>query len=77
MDDDVADEGSCRAELPCRFDCCGGLFLGRESMAAVPDSFAIVVADLRAFLLPLLGTPSAGGSWARGGPWSTGVLDDE
>ena len=52
-------------------------FLGRESMAAVPDSFAIVVADLRAFLLPLLGMPSAGGSWARGGPWSTEVLDDE
>jgi hypothetical protein len=51
-------------------------FIGRERMAAVPDSLAIVVADLRAFLLPLTATPQAEREWPRGGPWSPGLVDD-
>ena len=51
-------------------------FIGRERMAAVPDSLAIVVADLRAFLLPLTAMPQVGREWPRGGPWSLGVGGD-
>jgi predicted nucleotidyltransferase component of viral defense system len=36
-------------------------FLGRERMAAAPQELAMVVADLRRFLLPL--TETAGGNW--------------
>jgi len=52
-------------------------FIGRERMVAVPDSLAIVVADLRAFLLPLTTMPQAGREWPKGGPWSLGMVDDE
>ncbi len=29
-------------------------FLGRDRMTATPDAFAVTVADLRAFLMPLV-----------------------
>jgi hypothetical protein len=45
-------------------------FLGRERMAAAPDDFAAVIADLRAFLIPLAGTAEGDGAWPPGGPWS-------
>lgn len=45
-------------------------FLGRERLAAAPDSFTVIVAGLRAFLMPLLdGTPAAEFMWLPGGPW--------
>lgn len=47
-------------------------FLGRERMAAVPESFAAVISDLRSFLLPLTEAPQAGRAWRKGGPWSEG-----
>ena len=47
-------------------------FLGRERMAAVPDSLAVVVADLRGFLLPLTESPQIERVWRKGGPWSDG-----
>ncbi len=45
-------------------------FLGREHMAAAPDALAAVVADLRAFLMPLARAPEDGQIWPPGGPWS-------
>jgi len=45
-------------------------FLGRERMAAAPVVFAAVVADLRAFLIPLVGTADADLIWTPRGPWS-------
>lgn len=46
-------------------------FLGRERMAAAPEIFADVIADLRAFLMPLV-VPAVDEeqNWSRGGPWS-------
>jgi hypothetical protein len=41
-------------------------------MAAVPDSLAVVVADLRGFLFPLTESPQAERLWRKGGPWSDG-----
>lgn len=47
-------------------------FLGKSSLAA-PDDFALVNDAIRAFVLPLAGTPIveslAGFSWPPGGPW--------
>jgi len=48
-------------------------FLGRERMAAAPDGFTTVIADLERFLMPLLGGSNAALVWARGGPWSLGA----
>ncbi len=45
-------------------------FLGRERMAAAPDAFAAVIADLRAFLIPLAGAAEVDRIWLPGGPWS-------
>ncbi len=45
-------------------------FLGRERMAAAPGSFAAVITDLRAFLIPLAGTAEGDRVWLPGGPWS-------
>jgi hypothetical protein len=46
-------------------------FLARERMAAAPDAFAAVIADLRGFLMPLVvGAPDEEQVWAPGGPWS-------
>ena len=47
-------------------------FLGRERMAVVPDSLAVVVADLRSFLLPLTESPQVERLWRKGGAWSDG-----
>jgi hypothetical protein len=54
-------------------------FLGRERMAAAPDVFATIIADLRGFLMPLVVRAQRGGPvWPPGGPWSPGVaVDDE
>ena len=47
-------------------------FLRKSSLAA-PDDFALVNDAIRAFVLPLAGTPVieslAGFSWPPGGPW--------
>lgn len=48
-------------------------FLGRERMAAAPDTFAAVIADLRAFLMPLVRASEDGPIWPPGGPWSLGA----
>lgn len=46
-------------------------FLGRERMAAAPDAFAVVIADLREFLMPLvIRGPDEKQVWPQGGPWS-------
>jgi predicted nucleotidyltransferase component of viral defense system len=54
-------------------------FLGRERMAAAPDAFAAIIADLRGFLMPLVvGGPRGERAWPPGGPWSPGAaVDDE
>lgn len=44
-------------------------FLTRERMAAAPDSFADVIADLRSFLMPLAGTSGGERTWLPRGPW--------
>jgi Nucleotidyl transferase AbiEii toxin, Type IV TA system len=45
-------------------------FLTRERMSAAPDALAVVVADLRLFLLPLLAsTSNSNRMWPPGGPW--------
>ncbi|HVA41527.1 MAG TPA: nucleotidyl transferase AbiEii/AbiGii toxin family protein [Candidatus Binataceae bacterium] len=48
-------------------------FLGRERMAAAPGAFAAVIADLRAFLMPLVHASEDGPIWPPGGPWSLGA----
>jgi predicted nucleotidyltransferase component of viral defense system len=46
-------------------------FLGRERMAAAPDAFAAVIADLRGFLMPLVFRGRDEEQvWPPGGPWS-------
>jgi hypothetical protein len=49
-------------------------FLGREHMATAPDALAAVVADLRAFLMPLVRAPADGQIWPPGGPWSLAAI---
>jgi len=49
-------------------------FLGREQMAAAPNAFAVVIADLRAFLMPLVRAPEDEQVWPPGGPWSWGAI---
>lgn len=48
-------------------------FLGRDRMAAAPDAFAIVVADLRLFLMPLVVGLEGERIWPPSGPWSPGA----
>ena len=45
-------------------------FLRRERMAAVPETIAAVLIDLRLFLLPLADAETDGRLWFPGGPWS-------
>jgi hypothetical protein len=45
-------------------------FMGRDRMGAVPGSLAVVVADLRGFLLPLTETPHTARVWRKTGSWS-------
>jgi hypothetical protein len=49
-------------------------FLGRERMAAAPEAFVLVVADLRAFLLPLVTASGEEQVWRPGGPWLPGAV---
>ena len=53
-------------------------FLGRERMAAAPDVFATIIADLRGFLMPLVvREPRGEPVWPPGGPWSLGAAADK
>jgi hypothetical protein len=52
-------------------------FLGRERMAAAPDAFAVTVADLRVFLMPLVVGLQEERIWLPSGPWSPGVAINE
>jgi len=45
-------------------------FLKREHMKAAPDEFAVVISDLRSFLVPLSKPPLPTFRWQPGGPWS-------
>lgn len=45
-------------------------FLGRDRMAAAPEAFAVTVADLRVFLMPLVDGAEEGRIWPPSGPWS-------
>lgn len=52
-------------------------FLGRDRMAAAPDAFATTIADLRVFLMPLVGGLNEERIWPPSGPWSPGAAIDE
>jgi hypothetical protein len=52
-------------------------FLGRDRMAAAPDAFAVTIADLRAFLMPLAVGANEERIWPPSGPWSPGAIIDE
>ena len=52
-------------------------FLTRERMAAAPEGFTTVIADLQGFLMPLLVRSNADQVWPMGGPWSLGAPGDE
>lgn len=45
-------------------------FIGRETMAPVPDDMTAVVTELRTFVSPVLDTVTEHWTWAPGGPWS-------
>jgi hypothetical protein len=51
--------------------------LGRDRMAAAPDAFAVTIADLRVFLMPLVIRSNEGRIWPPSGPWSAGPAIDE
>lgn len=40
-------------------------------MAAAPEDFGFIVADLRKFLMPLIDAPESDRVWPPGGPWAT------
>lgn len=44
-------------------------FLGRERMAAVPESLELAIVDLRDFLMPLVSATIEDKAWSPGGPW--------
>jgi hypothetical protein len=52
-------------------------FLGRDRMTAAPDAFAIIITDLRAFLMPLIVGLKEERIWPPNGPWSPGAPIDE
>ena len=52
-------------------------FLGRDRMAAAPDTFAVIVADLRVFLMPLTVGLKEERIWPPSGPKSPGATIDE
>ncbi len=52
-------------------------FLGRDRMAAAPDAFAVIVAHLRAFLMPLVVGVNEERIWPPSGPWSPGAAVDD
>jgi hypothetical protein len=46
-------------------------YLARDRMAAAPDAFSVVIADLRGFLMPTLDDATDDARvWPKGGPWS-------
>lgn len=45
-------------------------FINREGVAPVPDDLAVVVADLRTFLDPVVDGLDENFKWVPGGPWS-------
>ena len=47
-------------------------FLGRDRMAAAPDAFAVTIADLRDFLIPLVTGSKEERIWPPSGPWLQG-----
>jgi len=52
-------------------------FLGRDRMVAAPDAFAIIITDLRAFLMPLVVGLNEERTWPPSGPWSPeGTIDE-
>ena len=51
-------------------------FLGRDRMAAAPDAFAVTVADLRVFLMPLAVGLKEEQIWPPSGPGSPGATID-
>jgi predicted nucleotidyltransferase component of viral defense system len=52
-------------------------FLGRDRMAAAPDAFAATIADLRAFLMPLVVGVNEERIWPPSGPWAPGATINE
>ena len=48
-------------------------FLGRERMAAAPETFVVIVANLRSFLIPLVETSEGERTWFPRGPWQLSV----
>jgi hypothetical protein len=46
-------------------------------MAAAPDALAVTVADLRAFLMPLVVGLNEERIWRPSGPWSLAAAIDE
>lgn len=52
-------------------------FLGRDRMAAAPEAFAVTIADLRVFLMPLVVGPDHQRVWQPSGPWSPRAEFDE
>lgn len=52
-------------------------FLSRDRMAAAPDAFAVTIADLRVFLMPLVVGLKEERIWSPSGPWSPGAAIDE
>jgi hypothetical protein len=52
-------------------------FLSRHRMAAAPDALAVTIADLRAFLMPLVVGLKEERIWSPSGPWSPGAAIDE
>ncbi len=48
-------------------------FLGRERMAAAPETFVVIVANLRSFLIPLVETSEGERTWFPRGPWLLSV----
>ena len=52
-------------------------FLSRDRMAAAPDAFAVTIADLRVFLMPLVFGLKEERIWSPSGPWSPGAAIDE
>lgn len=51
-------------------------FLTRERLSAAPAEFSRLVADLRAFLLPLL-AEAAPRQWPPGGPWASQTVSSD
>ena len=52
-------------------------FLSRDRMAEAPDAFAVTIADLRVFLMPLVVGLKEERIWSPSGPWSPGAAIDE